>query len=290
MHDLARIQRWMQAVVMHPGDVADGVATAHEHLDVTPEEIERVLTRSQALPALDRLGIYNAAYHARLLECLREEHPVLVRAMTQEVFDTFAVGYLQAYPSHSYTLAHLGNHFPRYLAETREAVDAEAKAAATWPDFLIDLAQLEVTFNEVFDGPGVEGKPALDLVQVMSVDPKCWPQARLLPVGCLRLLALTYPVDVYYQALRDRENSHPPEPGATFLAITRRDYIVHHYRLERAEYELLQALVSGYSVGGAIDRAARVADVDAEQSTDDVRGWFRDWTARGFFSAVLQPN
>jgi hypothetical protein len=290
MHDLARIQRWMQAVVMHPGDVADGVAAAREHLDLRPEELERVLTRSQALPALDRLGIYNAAYHARLLECLREEYPMLVRAMTQEVFDTFAVGYLQAYPSHSYTLAHLGDHFPRYLAETREAMSADEKAASTWPDFLIDLAQLELTFNEVFDGPGMEGKPALDLGQVMSVDPECWPQARLLPVSCLRLRALTYPVDVYYQALRDRENAAPPEPMATFLAITRRDYIVRHYRLERAEYELLQALVSGYSVGEAIERAARVADADAARFADDVHGWFRDWAARGFFSAVLLSN
>jgi hypothetical protein len=287
MHDLARIQRWMQAVVMYPGDAAEGVATAREHLDVRPAEVERILTRSQALPALDRLAIYNAAYHARLLECLREEYPILARAMTQEVFDAFAVGYLLAHPSHSYTLAHLGDHFPRYLAETREAMDTDHTSAPTSPDFLIDLAQLELTFNQIFDGPGVEGKPVLDVGPIMSFDPESWLEARLLPVSCLRLLALTYPVDTYYQALRDREDAAPPEHAATFLAVTRRDYIVRHYRLERAEYELLQALLGGYSVSEAIARAVRVADADPEKFADDVRGWFRDWAARGFFSAVL---
>ena len=58
--DLGRTQRWMQAVLMHPTGVAEGIASAEarRHIDVGPDEAETVVTRSRALTALERLGIY----------------------------------------------------------------------------------------------------------------------------------------------------------------------------------------------------------------------------------------
>src|SRR5258707_9350668 len=158
-HDLGQIQRWMQATIMNPVGVAEGIASpeARSHINVGPDEAEAVVTRSRALSALERLAIYSYAYYARLLECLREEFPVLKHALGEEVFDAFAVGYLEKYPSRSYTLFQLGVNFPRFLAETRPDREADEGVAAEWPDFLIDLATLERTFSEVFDGPGVEG-------------------------------------------------------------------------------------------------------------------------------------
>src|SRR5262249_43068317 len=104
--ELGRLQRWMQAVIMHPGGVEAGVGSpvARGEIDVPPQELERVVTRSRALSAADRMAVYSNAYVARLLECLREEYPTLVHALGREVFDEFAVGYLRAYPSRSYTL------------------------------------------------------------------------------------------------------------------------------------------------------------------------------------------
>src|SRR5260370_14423752 len=181
---LDTIQRWMQAVIMHPVGVAEGIASAdaRAHIDVGPEEAETVVTRSRALTALDRLAIYSYAYYARLLECLREEYLVLKHALGEEVFDAFAVGYLQQYPSRSYTLFQLGANFPRYLAETRPPAplplgergrgdgSGDDGLPGDWPDFLIDLATLELTFNEGFDGPGAEGGSLLDadLLRVIS--------------------------------------------------------------------------------------------------------------------------
>src|SRR5262245_9550410 len=118
--DLGQVQRWMQAAIMHPGGVDEGIvsAEARGHIDVGPDQAEIVLTRSRALTALERLAVYGHAYYARLLECLREEFPVLKHALGEEVFAAFAFGYLQHYPSRSYTLFQLGSNFPRYLAET----------------------------------------------------------------------------------------------------------------------------------------------------------------------------
>src|SRR5271166_2850692 len=187
--DLARIQRWMQTAIAHPVGVAAGVdcPEARQHINVGPRGVEMVLTRSRALTALERLSVYASAYYARLLDCMREEFPVLKHALGEEVFDAFAFGYLQSYPSRTYTLMELGTDFPRYLRETRPSADSEG-LSADWADFLIDLATLELTFNQVFDGPGVEDMGLLDPEQIMAVPENSLAEARLVPVDCLRLL------------------------------------------------------------------------------------------------------
>ena len=120
-YDLEQIQRWMQAVIVHPLGVERGIASddARQHVDVDPAAIEQVVTRSKALSAVERLGIYGYAYYARLLECLKEEFPAVLHAVGEDAFNSFALGYLQKYPSRSYTLFELGAKFPRYLDETR---------------------------------------------------------------------------------------------------------------------------------------------------------------------------
>lgn len=283
--DLGQIQRWMQATIMHPVGVAEGIASAEarRHIDVGPEAAETVVTRSRALTALERLAIYG---YARLLECLREEFPVLKHALGEELFDAFAAEYLEQYPSRSYTLFHLGLNFARFLAETRPDRGGEGASAAAWPDFLIDLALLELTFNDVFDGPGVEGQAMLDAGQLRAIEPERLLQARLAGAPCLRLLVLRYPVHEYFTAVRRHEDPEMPEPAETCLAVTRRRYVVRHFELSRPAYQLLHALLAGESVGQAISRAVEAAGPDLHRLPDNLWTWFHDWAAEGFFRAV----
>lgn len=154
------VQRWFQAVVTHRGGVADGAESqeAQGLIRLNRGELEAVVCRSRNLTAAERLSIYANAYYSRLLECLGEAFPILKKALGEEVFTDFAFEYLQSYPSRSYTLDHLGESFPRFLAETRPE---DEPGAVSWPDFLIDLATLEWTIAKVFDGPGVEGRTVL---------------------------------------------------------------------------------------------------------------------------------
>jgi hypothetical protein len=286
--DLGQIERWMQAAIMHPVGVEEGIASAEarRHIDIGPDEAETVVTRSRALTALDRLAIYGYAYYARLLECMREEFPVLKHALGEEVFDAFAVGYLQQYPSRSYTLFQLAANFPQYLAETRPDADAAEGLPADWPDFVIDLARLELTFNEVFDGPGVEGERLLEADPLLAITPERLLESRLVGVPCLRLLVLRSPVHRYFTAVRRHEDPGPPEPAQTFLAVTRRRFVVRHYELSRPAYQLLQALLEGRSVGQAFSAALEGAGSDLELLPHNLWTWFHDWAAEGFFRAV----
>ncbi len=198
----------------------------------------------------------------------------------------------------SYTLNRLGEHFADYLAETM-AADAEAVAAtepAAAPDansaadagpaFLIDLARLEWLFGEVFDGPGAEKSALLDPEQLSRIDPQQWAAARLTPVPCLRLVELNWPVQEYYRALRESADVPPPRPGHTRLAVTRRDYVVRHYPLDRTQFELLAAIMAGQTIGEAVASAVELGEFEPDELAARLRDWFRFWAAEGFFLAV----
>jgi hypothetical protein len=284
---LEQIQRWMQTVLMHPGGVAEGMQSesARQHIALAPGEIDQVVSRSAALDEVERLEIYARAYYARLVECMEAEFPILARAVGEELFREFAVGYLECYPSRSYTLNHLGGRFAEYLAETipTDEKDSAGDAGSTSPAFLVDLARLEWTFNEVFDGPGVENSVLLQPEQLARIEPEAWADVRLVPAPCLRVLQLSYPVHEYYRALRADSEAVPPRQAETWLAVTRRDYVVRHYPLVPTQYALLQAVLSGATVGEAIERAVAVGDLEPQRLAGQLREWFRFWSAEGFF-------
>src|ERR1700730_17054771 len=158
LRQLAQIQRWLQDVITHPDRVEAGLSSpeAGAEVDHTPDRIEDVVEPSKRRTSIERLEVYANAYYARLLECLRDEFPALLHAAGEEVFDGLAFGYLQSYPSQSYTLSELSRRFAQYLEETRPRDEDEEGGAPSWPDFMIDLVRLERCYSEVFDGPGAE--------------------------------------------------------------------------------------------------------------------------------------
>lgn len=287
---LDQVQRWMQAVIMHPDGVAAGILSepARQQIDVRPEQIESVVCRSQNQTSIERLQVYANAYYARLLECLRGEFPALVHALGKETFDGFCLAYLQSYPSTSYTLANLGRNFPQFLSETRPA-DTSDQGSASWPDFLIDLATVERTYSEVFDGSGMEDKRSLQAEDLVAVSPEQWPESRLVPVPCLRLLKLAYPVHEYITAVRHQGEAVIPGPAVTHLVITRRAYIVRRRAVSPVEYELLRVLVEGETVGAAIEYAARFPEVHLNSMPDQLQQWFKTWAVAPYFQSVELP-
>ncbi len=318
---LDRVQRWMQAVITHPGGVAAGVASpsAREEIDVDPQQIDQVILPGPAQSPLERLAVYGNAYYARLLGVLRDLFPALRHALGDEAFDAFGVQYLQRYPSQSYTLGHLADHFVQFLQETRpadpvpptertlpaddtlppesaiparpapraaETDDRPSEQTASWPDFLIDLARLEWAIDQVFDGPGPEGQPTLDPEQLRALAPDDWPRVRLEPVAGLRLLELAYPVNDYYTAFRRGLSPEMPGPARSFVAVYRRDYIVRRFALSPQQYELLERLFDGQPLGQAIAQCVPHWPGDLDHWAQALQNWFQRWAKQGFFQRI----
>ena len=289
--DLDVVQRWFQTVVSHPFGVAEGVDSdeAQELIRLRPDELEKIVRSTSCFGASERLSVYANAYYARLLECLGESFPVLKHALGEETFNEFAFGYLQKYPSRSYTLNRLGDDFARYLDETRPNRAQDHPLTPDWPDFLIGLARLEWTIGQVFDGPGLEQLDPFAEKSLQAIAPEQWPRAHLKLAVCLRLLQFSYPVNDYFTQVRRAAEGQEisfPEARPQFVAISRREYVVRRYELSEPQYRLLEALQSDESIGKAIESTASLMDVDDEELAVSLRTWFHNWAAEGFFQAV----
>jgi hypothetical protein len=283
---LAAAQRWFQEVVTDPDGIDIGLIRAGGRSGA--RGLETLVNGSPTLSSRDRLALYSRTYHRRLTGCLRESYPGLRFALGDELFDDFALDYLRARPSRSYTLATLGAGWPEHLEETRPDGDLPPAEREVWPDFLVDLARLERTFCEVYDAAGVEDQtlPSSTVLGGLAGEDsqaraRC-EATRITPVVCLRLLELRFPLDGYLVALRRGEA--PPLPGRaqTFIALSRRDYVVTMTQLSAAGHRLLRELDAGTGLAQGAGRA----ELDLPEAVRLLRGW----TDRGLIAAIDMPG
>src|SRR6186713_268000 len=71
-------QEWFAAIVSTPRE---------EPAPVDERSASRLITPSATLSSLERIDIYRRGYHARLIECLLDDYPVLEHALGEEVFE-----------------------------------------------------------------------------------------------------------------------------------------------------------------------------------------------------------
>ncbi len=279
---LADIQRWMQTVITHPDGIIGGAASAQarEHLSTAVSDIEEIIGRSQALTSVERMQVYGNAYYARLIECLAGEFPATQAAVGEEAFSGFVFGYLQQSPPGSYTLSDLGSRFPHYLETSRPPRTLDAP---DWADFLVDLAILERTYAEVFDGPGDEHEPALSADMLTSIRAEESGRVRLQTARSLRLLSVRFPVHEYATAVRHKHEAVFPEAAPTWLAIHRRDYIVQRRSLSVLQFALLERLMTGAGLDDALQHAIGIVDDVPGDLSAQLQQWFATWTAAGYF-------
>lgn len=290
---LQQVQRWMQSVLMHRGGVAEAVdaAESRRHIDISLDQLSSIIRPSESLSSADRLEIYVNAYHARLLECLDEEFVVTRWTLGDELFGAVAFGYLQSYPSQSYTLNQLGARFPRYLAETRlHAAGAPAAASPTWPEFVIELATLERSLYEVYDGLGTEQAGSLDANRLGDLPAESWGDLRLIAAPCLRLHRFAHAVSAYWGAQKDGEEPAVGRPQPSWLAISRREFVVERHELSPVQFALLEALAEGRTLSQAIEMAASLPEAESENVEAQLGPWFAGWMAAGFFADCELPG
>jgi hypothetical protein len=213
-------------------------------------------------------------YLLRMEEALESDYPALKHLLGDSRFSALVRDYVAAYPSVTYTLNRLGDHFPEFVAKWK---GAPRRAVAH------DLARLELAMAEVFDA---DETPPLSEADIAAVAPEAWERARLTPVAALRLLAFRYPVNAYFQSVRDESHDHPPLTRKdTYLAIYRRDYTIWRHDLSRPAHDLLADLVAGKPLGKAVASALARGGRYAP-TADQLFRWFREWATGGVFTAI----
>ena len=259
---LRGMQEWMQSALVDPDSVQK-------------QDVAAWLMPSNRLSASERLGIYQRSYIARLCICLAEQFPASRHVLGSVLFDQFARVYLAQAPSDSYTLYELGRRFPAFLQETRPDSEQPEERQETWVNFMIDLANYERTLFVLFDAPGHEGKR--------------WPTSETLDEAlvlqpCFDLGAYRFPVANYYHSVADQSEPQLPPLAASYVAITRHDYIMSSLPITQLHYEFLRALQQSQSVDISLDYVANKLNVSNAMVRASWEGQIRDlWIDNHFF-------
>ena len=270
---LERIQRWMQACILDQGTAEEAIASAAAQAAIPAEEAREVVLASKTLTAFQRLDVYRDMYLLRMEEALSIDYPSLKHFLGENGFMQLVARYVEIYPSRSYTLNRLGDHFPEFVA----TIDDLPRK-----DFCIELARLEYALTWIFDAAET---PSLTAAQVQGVPPEAWETARLKPIEALRVMEFSYPVSRYVGAV-DEENPFPRlARKQTWVVAYRYQFSCHRMDLTQPAYELLSALAGGQTVGDAIVSVLTRKWRPAVKQ-DQLFEWFRDWMAEGFFQAV----
>jgi hypothetical protein len=264
---LRALQAWMHGAITQP-----------RGLLASADEVEALVLPSARQTARARLAIYHQAYFARLLEVLREVFPVLLIALERDTFDGLALAYLEQHPPSAYSLNRLADRFVDFLRATRPPRE---DTAPDWADFMIDVARLETTIEEVFDGPGSEGAAPLDAGALAALSAEDAGDQRLQLAPSVRLLAGDFPLHDYYTAARRGESPPLPAPCPSWQAIYRREYVVRRLPLTAPAFALLSALAQQQSLSLALEAALALSS-PADLALQ-LPPWFEQWSAEGLF-------
>ncbi|HEY8098986.1 MAG TPA: DNA-binding domain-containing protein [Methylobacter sp.] len=234
---------------------------------------EKSLTNSQLLPTAylspeHSLAIYQYGYKARLLDCLRADYPVLKSFLGEALFERFALEYLDATPSGSYSLFQLGERFPDYLQNSCPDISQLSEAQQANYRLPIELARLERLRVNAMRAKGLEGYPQQEpdyccIETLKQLHPKT--------PATLGLMSSFHNLPDYYQAIRSGNNGLEKMPLAdrspSYIAVSRSNYHLSIHNLASWQYGFLKGLNGHEQSAGNDASIAQLVEIIAKKRT-----------------------
>lgn len=263
---LRQQQEWFAAIVSTP---------EAEPAPVDERSAGHLVKPSKTLTSLQRIDIYRQGYHARLIECLVDDYPVLQHALGEQAFEALCRGYIAQHPSRAPSLNYFGRHMSDFCRSQ----------ALENPLFCSDLAALEWAIVLGIHAPTA---PSIGFEDLGQVPPERWPRARFTVNPSLKIVRVQYPVNAYLQAFRNDAELHVPGPGAGAVAVYRTGRSVWRLELELPMVTLVESLAQGATLEAALSEVqASLSDRTPEQAAKIVTHCFQNSVSSGLFSALV---
>jgi Putative DNA-binding domain len=295
MSELLELQRRVAAAILHPLTKSETMPRRRRNGVSNEREAEALIRPNDRLSSFERLEIYNRQYWFRLYSSFEEDFPGLKAIVGTAKFETLMRDYLTDCPSGSFTLRNHGSRLVEWLEAHPEHVEPRRELA-------MDMATLEWAHIEAFDSAEEELLDADDLAAIND-------DSRLRLQPYLRVLELHYPVDDLLIELRNESGSSDAssnnasvarkkthvrrvamlEPEEIFLAVHRHKNSVYYKRLHREDFRLLKALLTGNSIGHAIELAFEGGSLPDGERSAFLHEAFASWAALGWFTRQI-PN
>ncbi|MFW7379612.1 MAG: putative DNA-binding domain-containing protein [Oligoflexus sp.] len=246
------------------------VIVADQDASLNPDWIKAEISPSDTMDGAERLQIYRDMFEARVIDALIDDYPLLHSLLGCSRFEDLALAYIQEYPSRSFTLENLGDHFPVFM-DSQNLTDRP---------FGADLARLEFAITQAFHAKDT-ALLQTDRLQMAEIDQ--WLDCVLKPVPSLKLLRCQYDVNALYSAYQ--EDALPEEPALptaeTLIMVWKFQDHIWRLELDAISFSFLQSLSAGASLGEAIDQI--LAQEMSPEKVQDVFTSFATWVAEGVF-------
>jgi hypothetical protein len=272
---LVEAQSFLLEVLRSPRSVVDDAG----------HEAARFVSGNDRLSPAEQVDVYRRQFWLRHEDSLLEDFPALRAILGEPTWDRFVVEYLGRFPPHTANLRDLGAEVVEFLQSWAE-LDSDLRALA------VDAARYELAFVDVFDGPDPSPFPSEKLTRL---PPEDIARARLRIHPGIRLLQACAPVHTFRKALRafdEASGERAPSAEAlerrpTFIALFRRDLVVHFETLTRPAFLLLESLSGGAPLADACEAASAALDDEGRAELGrEIGGWFERWGAWGFITDV----
>jgi hypothetical protein len=263
---LADVQALFYDLVTAPEDVK---ATLRGRAPVVAADVAKEIAGDARLPPEARLDIYGQMYFFRVHDVLRDEAPRTAAALGEAAFHNLVTDYLRACPPNHPSLREAGARLPAFVAT--HPLGAERP-------WLAELARLERTRLELFDGPDAE---ALTLAHVRALPPEQIGALALRAIPCHRLLENSFPISSVW---RSEIPGTAPSPAPETLLVWRPDLEVRHRVVAPDEVTWLRRLSSAPSSFGAFCDALAHDGESVEAAAAQAFALVARWLADGLLS------
>jgi len=267
---LSDLQRLIYGLITAPEGVED---RARGVRGIGLEGIAAIVPGDGRLDTLERLNIYATAYFYRLLNCLKEDYPATLAALTEKRFEKLVRDYLAAHPPTEPSIQHAGSALAGYLRGHRYSVELP---------YLGDLARLERTIIDVFHG--ADATP-IERKHLESIPPAQWPAIEIRTLPSVMILDCKWRVGKLLRAAAGEEPWDPPEQAQVSVLVWRQHFTVYHREIEQSEACVLKLAEQPVALARLCEEVSRATDEN--DPVAQIAKLLDPWIADGLLTAVL---
>jgi hypothetical protein len=238
---------------------------------VLAEDIAPGLFVAEGAAVAGGFSLYLIAYRARLLAALRDNFPVLHRALGDEAFADLAHDYMDAHPSRFRSIRWLGDALTAFIDLDPGRLPHPA---------LADVARMDWAIRGAFDA---QDSSSLTLPDLAALAPADWPQQRFALVPSLRLIPLAWGVEPIWHALNDdaAAETSAPEPLPHVLLVWRPELDCLWRSASAVEAAALAALAQGATFA---ECCAVIAEAGEPDPATAAVGLLQRWVSDGLLA------
>lgn len=178
-----------------------------QDLDASADEIAAMLAPHSQLSQAEALGIYNNAYHQRLVEVSSALFPMIFHTLGRDLYTQLWIAYMGAYPPRNGPIHRVGERLHTFVTEHPSFAGVPAVA---------DIVQLESLLTALFDR--VDETP-YSLAQLQALPQDDWPAMRWQAKQDWAMLHSRFDLERYWREMQAFIAAQG-EPGKTDFAIT----------------------------------------------------------------------